>query len=49
MNIKHEKFDLYYISFEIRIKDSGKGINKEDQNKLFLNFGKLADEEGVNN
>ena len=36
------------MSFEIRIKDSGRGIAKEDQNKLFLNFSKLADDEGLN-
>ena len=42
------KFDKYYVSFEIRIKDSGRGIAKENQDKLFLNFSKLADEEGLN-
>jgi signal transduction histidine kinase len=38
----------YFVSFEIIIKDSGRGIPKEDQSKLFLNFSKLADEEGLN-
>lgn len=38
----------YFVSFEIFIKDSGLGIRKEDINKLFLNFGKLADKEGMN-
>ena len=40
--------DKYYVSFEILIKDSGRGISKENQGKLFLNFSKLADEEGLN-
>ena len=42
------KMDKYYVSFEILIKDSGRGISKENQGKLFLNFSKLADEEGLN-
>lgn len=41
-------YERYYLSFEIRIQDSGRGISKENQEKLFLNFSKLADEEGVN-
>ena len=32
----------------MRIKDSGLGISKENINKLFLNFGKLADPSGCN-
>jgi signal transduction histidine kinase len=44
-----EKDEYYYVSFQIRIKDSGRGIEKENLNKLFLNFSKLADEEGLNN
>ena len=32
----------------MRIKDSGMGISKENINKLFLNFGKLADPSGCN-
>jgi signal transduction histidine kinase len=32
----------------MRIKDSGMGISKENINKLFLNFGKLADPAGCN-
>ena len=50
--IKQEKedqdFEEYYISYQIRIKDSGAGISKENIGKLFLNFGKLADTKGVN-
>lgn len=40
--------DKYYVSFEILIKDSGLGISKKNQGKLFLNFSKLADEQGLN-
>ena len=43
-----EESQDYFVSFEIYIKDSGLGIKKEDINKLFLNFGKLADNEGMN-
>ncbi len=43
-----EQSQDYFVSFEIYIKDSGLGIRKEDINKLFLNFGKLADKEGMN-
>ena len=32
-----------YIKFEIRIKDSGVGISKENLSKLFMNFGKLEE------
>ena len=32
----------------MRIKDSGMGISRENINKLFLNFGKLADSSGCN-
>ena len=41
-------FEKYYVAFEIHITDSGRGISKENQGKLFLNFSKLADEEGLN-
>ena len=37
-----------YIKFEIRIKDTGVGIPKEDICKLFMNFGKLEDHAGNN-
>jgi hypothetical protein len=30
----------------MRITDSGMGISRENLNKLFLNFGKLADPSG---
>jgi signal transduction histidine kinase len=42
------RLDKYFVSFEIRIKDSGRGIAKENQDGIFLNFSKLADEEGTN-
>jgi signal transduction histidine kinase len=48
-SITSEKDEYHYVSFQIRIKDSGRGIEKENLNKLFLNFSKLADEEGLNN
>ena len=32
----------------MRITDSGMGIKRENLNKLFLNFGKLADPSGCN-
>jgi signal transduction histidine kinase len=41
-------YEKFYVSFEIRIQDSGRGIAIENQDKLFLNFSKLADEEGLN-
>ena len=44
-----EKQDHYYISFQIRITDTGPGIAKEDMKKLFINFSKLADHDKVNN
>ena len=37
-----------FFTFEIKIKDSGMGIAKENLGKLFHNFGKLEDTTGVN-
>jgi signal transduction histidine kinase len=37
-----------YIKFEIRIKDSGVGIAKENLSKLFLNFSRLEDHQKCN-
>ena len=37
-----------FISFQIRIKDSGIGIKKEDLGKLFKQFGMLKDDKGIN-
>ena len=37
-----------YINFEIRIKDSGCGISKENLSKLFLNFSRLEDHQKSN-
>ena len=39
---------MSFISFEIRITDSGPGISEEDIGKLFINFSKLADHENLN-
>jgi two-component system phosphate regulon sensor histidine kinase PhoR len=47
-NREDDKFQEYYVSFQMRIKDSGMGISQENINKLFLNFGKLADPSGCN-
>ena len=35
--------DLVYVKYRISIRDNGIGINDEDLNKLFLDFGKLDD------
>ena len=48
VEINSKKEETYCVSFQIRIKDSGRGISKENQDKLFLNFSKLADDEGLN-
>ena len=32
-----------YISFEINIIDTGRGISKEGLSKLFINFSKLSE------
>ena len=45
-SIDDKSFQEYYLSFQMRIKDSGMGIKRENINKLFLNFGKLADPSG---
>ena len=37
-----------YIKFEIRIQDSGVGINPEGLSKLFMNFSKLDEHAGMN-
>ena len=37
-----------YINFEIKIKDSGCGISKENISKLFMNFGKLDEHKEQN-
>mmetsp|Transcript_30741 Transcript_30741/g.47143 ORF Transcript_30741/g.47143 Transcript_30741/m.47143 type:complete len:240 (+) Transcript_30741:407-1126(+) len=36
------------IRFKLQIKDSGIGIQKENIGNLFVNFGKLADNENIN-
>jgi two-component system sensor histidine kinase BarA len=40
--------EYHNVFLEIRIQDSGRGISKESIPKLFMNFSKLADEEGLN-
>ena len=40
--IEEDKLTDYYISYEIEIKDSGIGILKENLNKIFYDFSKLA-------
>ena len=37
-----------FMNFEINIKDSGVGISKEGISKLFMNFGKLTENSGMN-
>ena len=39
---------MSFISFEIRISDSGPGISDEDIGKLFINFSKLTDHSNLN-
>jgi K+-sensing histidine kinase KdpD len=41
---EHKKF----INFEINIIDTGAGISEEGQQKLFLNFSKLAENADIN-
>jgi len=50
-DIEHLQEDgkMSFISFEIRITDSGPGLSEEDISKLFINFSKLADHSKVNN
>ncbi len=43
-----ENVEEFYVSFKIIIKDSGIGIVKENLGKLFHNFSKLADSQGLN-
>jgi signal transduction histidine kinase len=45
---KDEEGQKKYINFEIRIKDSGCGISKENLGKLFLNFGRLEEHQKSN-
>jgi signal transduction histidine kinase len=43
-----EKGQICYIDFEIRIKDSGVGISKENLSKLFMNFSRLEEHQKIN-
>ena len=47
-NVIDDGYEEYYISFQMRIRDTGMGISRENIGKLFLNFGKLADPSGCN-
>ena len=50
--MRNDKVDkpkqLWYIDFDIRIKDSGVGISKENLAKLFMNFSKLDEHSSMN-
>ena len=39
---------MCFISFQIRVTDSGPGIKEEDISKLFINFSKLVDHDKLN-
>ena len=39
---------MYYIAYEIIIKDNGRGIAKEDISKLFIKFNTISNNEGLN-
>ena len=39
---------MSFISFEIRITDSGPGLSSTDIGKLFINFSRLADHNNLN-
>ena len=47
-SLKLETTESNYIDFEIRIKDSGVGISKENISKLFMNFSKLDEHADMN-
>ena len=38
----------FYITYEIVVKDSGLGISQENLDKIFHNFSKLKDSQGLN-
>ena len=49
MKSDHENSEqVCFISFEIRIKDTGPGLSQEDIGKLFVNFSRLADHNNLN-
>jgi two-component system, sensor histidine kinase len=41
-------YDLHYQRMYVSVQDSGIGIKKEDQSKLFSMFGKLEDSSQMN-
>ena len=43
-----EQPNEYFLSYEISIEDNGVGITEEGIDKLFQNFGKLAETKDIN-
>ena len=39
---------LYYVAFQLIIKDNGIGISKEDQDKLFIKFNMVGNSQEGN-
>ena len=48
MDLRKKKDSEYYSKIQIDIEDNGIGISQENINKLFIDFGKLNDVEGMN-
>jgi len=48
MDLRKKKDSEYYSKIKIDIEDNGIGISQENINKLFIDFGKLNDDEGMN-
>ena len=48
MDLRKKKDYEYYSKIQIDIEDNGIGISQENINKLFIDFGKLNDDEGMN-
>jgi signal transduction histidine kinase len=48
MDLRKKKDPEYYSKIKIDIEDNGIGISQENINKLFIDFGKLNDDEGMN-
>lgn len=39
---------MYYVAFEIIIRDNGRGIKEEDLSKLFIKFNTISNNQGLN-